>query len=447
MTRTVAFAALALLTACSVSRPGPAGARASVVPRVDHHQHVLGPTALPARETLLPFVDAPAELERLLQARARLYANAKTAADLADVFTPDATVLTWQRPSKWIRGETELMGVMNRVVAQSYRFRLHTFHLGASHGSAGGIVDVADQYALDFLLGLRKGDDGLWRIASESTTIRYAPPWYRAPITAQKVIADLDAAGIDRAMVLSVAFWLGTRFPDAEEMTAEHDAVRAENDWVAAQIAPYAARLVAACSANPLRGYAIRELERCKSIAGMRAFKLHFADSGVDLGNADHLDKLARFFAAANRLRTPLIIHLKPRVEYGPREVETILSRLVAAAPDIPIQIAHLGGDGPGIDAPDALAAFAEARAARDPRTRRLYFDIAGLVTKDMDAAQAELMVRRMRQIGLEHVLYASDGQPPNASTAEHWMQTRLKLPLTNRELRTLANNVAPYMR
>ena len=57
------------------------------------------------------------------------------------------------------------------------------------------------------------------------------------------------------------------------------------------------------------------------------------------------------------------------------------------------------------------------------------------------------MMVTRMRQIGLSRILYASDGQPPNKPTAEHWMQTRRKLPLTLAELKFLADNVAPYMR
>jgi hypothetical protein len=55
-------------------------------------------------------------------------------------------------------------------------------------------------------------------------------------------------------------------------------------------------------------------------------------------------------------------------------------------------------------------------------------------------------MATRMRQIGLDHV-YASDGAPPNAPTGEHWVQTRRRLPLTDAELRIVANNVAPYLR
>jgi len=59
-------------------------------------------------------------------------------------------------------------------------------------------------------------------------------------------------------------------------------------------------------------------------------------------------------------------------------------------------------------------------------------------------------MVTRMRQIRLDHVLYASDSSPGvggNAPTAEHWTHTRRKLPLTDAELKTIAGNIAPYLR
>ncbi|HEX2123946.1 MAG TPA: hypothetical protein VHL59_20135, partial [Thermoanaerobaculia bacterium] len=233
--RSLLCVATLIFASCATGTGDAIRDRASILPLADHHQHLLGPTALPPPEVLLPAVEVPPELRRLLDARAALYANAKSGEDLANVFTADATILSWSRPSKWVRGEAELLRVVNGVVAQPYRFTPNAYTLGASHGSVNGIVEVgtADghQYALDFLLALQKGADGLWRIAAESTTIRHAPPFHRRPILAEKVVGELDAAGIRRAIVLSVAYWLGTRFDDAQELTAEYDAVRAENDW------------------------------------------------------------------------------------------------------------------------------------------------------------------------------------------------------------------------
>ena len=46
-----------------------------------------------------------------------------------------------------------------------------------------------------------------------------------------------------------------------------------------------------------------------------------------------------------------------------------------------------------------------------------------------------------MRRIGFDRLLYASDGPP-----LESWLAFR-KLPLTEEEFRSIAGNVAPYLR
>jgi predicted TIM-barrel fold metal-dependent hydrolase len=426
-------------------------ARARIVPRVDHHQHILGPTAMPSAPARLPTILVPQEIDRLLAERGRIYANAKSSADLDGIFSKNAQALSWRRPSMWVRGDSGLMTVLNAVMQQTYRYEPNALLLGDSVGWVAGVVSVIPKTgkpvaALDFLLGLQKRD-GAWRISAEATTVKTAP-LYAAPITADKVVSDLDDAGIERAIILTAAFWIGTRFSDpADEMTKEYDAVRAENDWAAEQVARHPDRLVMACSVNVLRAYAVRELERCAKLPQVKAFKLHFGDADVDLNNASHLAKVRLFFKAANDHRLPIIVHLAPRRPYGAKEVEIFLSQVMSEAPDIPVQIAHLGGDGPRLDSPDATMAFARARAAKDPRTRNLYFDFAGLGGKNMDAKEAQLMAQRMREIGLDHVFYGSDGQPPNGPVAEHWLYMRSRLPLTNDELTILANNVAPSMR
>jgi predicted TIM-barrel fold metal-dependent hydrolase len=336
-----------------------------------------------------------------------------------------------------------------------YRFAPNHYSTSGDTGYIAGTVvhEASKQHVSNFLLGIRKGADGLWRIAADSTTGK-KPPQFTKPLTADGLIKDLDEAGIKRAVILSVAYWLGG--PGAKntkrmiEAKDEWTAVRGENDWTAQQVAHYPDRLVLACGVNPLKDYAIPELVRCARDLKAKAMKLNFGDSGVSFDNPEHVEKVAHFFKAANDNRIAIIVHLEPGRFYGPKEVELFLNRIVSASPDITIQLAHLAGNGPGITSPEALAAFAEARAANDPRAKNLYFDFAGLVYKDMSPKEAELMVSRMRQIGLDHILYASDSAPGgvgNPPTVEQWTLTRRKLPLTDDELKTIAGNVAPYMR
>jgi len=272
-----------------------------------------------------------------------------------------------------------------------------------------------------------------------------------APVGADRLIPQLDAAGIRRAVVLSVAYAFGSAW--TERPADEYAAVRAENDWTAEQTARYPDRLVAVCSINPLRDYALGEIDRCAGNPRLRtALKLHFANSGVNLRDAAHVVLLKRVFAAANRHQMAIIAHIwtgDDRVAhpYDARDARTFLSEILPMAPDVPVQIAHLGGSGPRLDPGTraAMTLLAEAVANREPATENVYFDIATNVMERSSEADAVFMAARMRRIGLRRILYGSDG-PPNPLPADAWRIQRQKLGLTVAELEIIARNVAPYL-
>jgi predicted TIM-barrel fold metal-dependent hydrolase len=91
---------------------------------------------------------------------------------------------------------------------------------------------------------------------------------------------------------------------------------------------------------------------------------------------------------------------------------------------------------------------FADAVAKGDPRTTLLYFDVTGVaLTPKMTPEEAALFVRRIRQLGVQRILYGTDaaagGNPP---PREAWAAFR-KLGLTDDEIRTIAANAPPYMK
>jgi predicted TIM-barrel fold metal-dependent hydrolase len=129
------------------------------------------------------------------------------------------------------------------------------------------------------------------------------------------LIAQLDAAGIQRAVVLSVAYSFSN--PNKPRVPNEYAHVVAENNWTSAQVAKYPDRLIGFCSVNPLRVYAIKEIARCARDANLRiGLKLHFGNSDVDVDNPEHLARVRRVFRAANRHRmahrTPACEHRSP---------------------------------------------------------------------------------------------------------------------------------------
>jgi predicted TIM-barrel fold metal-dependent hydrolase len=272
-----------------------------------------------------------------------------------------------------------------------------------------------------------------------------------APFDAEGLIAQLDAAGIRRAVVLSVGYLYG----DPRRQIPDHyPLVRAENDWLAQQVRRYPDRLTGFCGFNPLETYALVEMDRCATVLHLRGLKFHMGNSGVDFRNPQHVERVRQVFAAANARRLPVVVHLRTRnPAYGRADAEIFLAQVLPAAPDVVVQVAHLAGAGPGYPAhaDEAMAVFAEAIAAGDSRTRNLYFDATTNVTTKTTAENAALIVSRIRQVGVQRVLFGADlatGLPGgNPQPREAWTTFRTMLPLTDAELGAIAANVPPYMR
>lgn len=281
---------------------------------------------------------------------------------------------------------------------------------------------------------------------------RREPPGPPVPgVEAADLIKLLDEAHIQRAVVLSVAYQFGN--PNRPAVTKELDRVKAENDWTSQQVGRYPDRLLGFCGINPLKDYAIAELARCAKDPHLRSgIKLHFGNSDVDLDKPDHVARTRDVFRFANSNRMAIAVHMRPSVTskrpYGAPQARRFLSELVSAAPDVPIQIAHLGGaggyDDPGID--QTLTVFIEAVRQGDARMTRVYFDASGVAGFGQWEEKASVIATRIRQLGIHRVVYGSDGVIPGNSPAEAWAAFR-RLPLTAAEFQVIQGNVAPYWR
>jgi predicted TIM-barrel fold metal-dependent hydrolase len=272
-----------------------------------------------------------------------------------------------------------------------------------------------------------------------------------AGIDAGCLIEQLDAAGIGRATVLSTAYLFGSPNRSVEH---EYERVRAANDWTSRQVARFPERLRGCCGLNPLRDYALEELARGAQDRHLRTgLKLHFGNSAVDYHDRQHIARVRRVFEAANGYGMAIVVHMRAsisrRLPYGRDEARIFLDDVLPAAPDVPVQIAHLSGAGGyGGDPPldRALAVFVEAIAAADPRTARLLFDVATSVSPNAPDEERAHIARRIRELGVGRVLYGSDAATPGNSPREGWAAFR-RLPLSPAELGTIAGNVAPYLR
>ena len=427
--------------------------RARIVPVAAHHQHMIAPAFLsvwhpgPMKGVALPPV-----LDSVLRAHRALIGVAAVSADSArSVYAADARLVHF---TGVVSGPPAIARHWRGYRSEGWtRYVLPTaFRLRDSSGHILGIMvetrpDSSTRYArrlLNVLINVAKGSDGAWRIVAETGT-----PLENSvnvdTITAASLVAHLDEAGITHGVVAS----LGYEFADGPETPGERERLQAENDWTVKQGAAFPGRLTAFCGMNPIRSYAIDEMDRCSRMPGVRGMKLYIHNR-VDLTKPDDVEKLRAYVREANRRRLPLLVHLSVDFDDGARHARTFLEQVVPEAPDIPIQIAHMGSGGTyRLAAPDqALKVFADAAAARSPLMKNLYFDFTGSIYGTQSRASLDTLAHRMRTIGLDRILFGSDLPLfPLEAPGPAWARFRRLIPLTNDELRIIAGNVAPYAR
>jgi len=437
-------AMLAVPVALVAQDPAPnSSGRHEIVPVVAAHQHLMSPAgvALVPPEPPLATIQLPPDLDQLLRRREKV----SGAPPSGDLFTEDAIMQELQE-GRWQQGREKIDSFLG-FIARDLHYVPSMYSVDGNTGWIAGTVrqGTATDETLNFVLGLKKRD-GKWQIATEIFTV-IPPRPYGKPVLADQLVEELDDAGIRWGVVLSTAYWYGAPRHAFSNVDAEAK-VRADNDWTVAQVSRHPDRLVAFCGVPALADYAAAEIARCARLPHVKGVKTHFANARVDLKNPEHVAKLKRFFQAANANRLAVVAHVRTTGEWTPELARIVLEQVLPAAPDVPVQIAHMGSAGGEPDA--ATTVFADAIATKDPRTKNLYFDITQSVLTDGTQSQEQLarMADMFRRVGLERIYFGTDMTGPggNPPPREHWKAVR-RLPLTDAELRVIAANVPPYMR
>jgi predicted TIM-barrel fold metal-dependent hydrolase len=267
------------------------------------------------------------------------------------------------------------------------------------------------------------------------------------PIDAADVIAVLDEAGVERGVLLSLGYFYG--FPELAGSEFDDPArIRAENRFVAEQVARYPARLAGFFSVNPTADYALDEIRFWVAEGGLVGLKLQMANSNFDFTDVAQLERLGAILSLLSEHELPLVVHLRNRdPDYGAAAASAFIDLLAARAPNIVVHVAHLAGWGAYDSGTDAalgafLSAIDEGRLSRD----KIYFDIGAVVMPVLPDEALEPVTARLRQIGFDRVLFATDWDAAEAP-AQHLRTLRSRLDLTDDEWETLLTNQAPYLR
>jgi uncharacterized protein len=186
-----------------------------------------------------------------------------------------------------------------------------------------------------------------------------------------------------RAIVISAGYQPGM----------DTQGARRENAFVAAEVAKHPTRLAGACAVNPLKDWAVSELQLCRD-GGLRVLKLHTMASGMKLREETHLLKLRAMLVEANRLQMTVLIHGNfPQASRGEEGLE--LLRELEKFPKVRFILGHLWGREfkwlEGFKHPNFLVEVSATPIwLKEPKIR-------------------EQLVQTMRQVGMEKFVFGSD--------------------------------------
>lgn len=237
------------------------------------------------------------------------------------------------------------------------------------------------------------------------------PDSFARPPPTESLVAQMEAAGIAHAVVMSAAYLAESPLmvpPLPRPAELMHEA----NAFIVGLARSDPGRYSAYISVNPLTASALPEMERWRGDPAVSGLKLHFTNSGVDLRDPAHVAALSRVFAEAARNGWAIAAHIRTRQpDYGSEDVAVFVRDVLPEARGVPVQIAHAGGWG-GVDEPAlaALEAFADLLPGAGEAGRRLYLELAAVpMGADTPADSLSRLRDLIRRIGVSRFLPGSD--------------------------------------
>ena len=226
----------------------------------------------------------------------------------------------------------------------------------------------------------------------------------------------------------------------------ERELVEAENSYVAAARNKYPKKVKAYCSVDPLREYALEELERCRTRLKMDGIKLHHNANQVYLTEPEHLAKVKKVFEFGAKHKTPILLHFdNSHRRFGGPDVDLLVGSILDDLRPVKLRIAHFGTSGGFSPRTKAfLDSFTEhLRTNSKLKRHRIMFDISAVgldkdsegVRKLTDEEWTELG-EYCRKLGFDRILFATDY--PLYRPSEYLEILRKRLGLTNAEIKDL---------
>ncbi len=226
----------------------------------------------------------------------------------------------------------------------------------------------------------------------------------------------------------------------------ERELVEKENSYVAAARDKHTKKVRAFCSIDPLRDYALEELERCRSALKMDGIKLHHNANQVYLTVPAHLEKVKKVFEFAAKHKMPILMHFdNSHRRFGAADINLLTGSILNELGPVNLTIAHFGTSGGFSSRTRAFlnAFITELNANKNLEKHRILFDISAValdkdsegVRKLTDEEFAVLGIY-VRRLGFDRIRFGTDY--PLYNPDEYLAILRGRLKLSDNEIRML---------
>jgi predicted TIM-barrel fold metal-dependent hydrolase len=243
----------------------------------------------------------------------------------------------------------------------------------------------------------------------------------------ERILVDNNAA---KMLLISAGYVYSRLIIDEEKCEA---AVRRENDFLARIVRGAPDRFIGFYGIDPLKSFAIREINRCHFELGLHGIKLHLQGNGIDLTDSVHLSKLRQVFELASQEGIPLLIHNNSsNIGSGENYVRRFIESVLSDFEGLTIIFAHAGGGGLFFNFQyDFLIGIKDFMDNSSHSGRHnIYFELSGTaaIREYPGERSMEELSELMSEIGEDRFLFGSDFPYRTCSTYLRVLEHELRL-------------------
>lgn len=228
----------------------------------------------------------------------------------------------------------------------------------------------------------------------------------------------------------------------------EYEKMMSENNYLFETANQYPNRIKPFFAIDPLKEYALKEIERCYRINSQSGLKLHFNASQVYLTESDHLKKIKKVFLKASELRLPILLHFDNwHPKFGKSDIEILADSILNELNPIQLQIAHFGTSGGFTEKTERfIEAYLDLKDTdRIPSKHRILFDISA-VALDKDSEGVSKLTKEefkklneyIADIGVQNIVFGTDY--PLYKSNEYYKILVEKVGLTKEEMKFITS-------